>query len=129
MDAYPSYCGVSANASAFYSHCSNWGTVRSYAQATCGYESKSHTCGPKTGSPVSCGSTVSIVGPGPCKSFASAQINAPGIFVFVKDENYQRGSCSNSGGVPPGGDLCGACSSGKDCHCGDICRPINTICP
>ena len=130
VDAYPSACGLSATASASYSHCSNWGTVRTYAQASCGYESKSHTCGPKTGSPVSCSSMVSIVGAGPCKSYASAQINAAGVYIFVKDENFQRGACSgggNSGG--PGGMCGGSCSAGTDCHCGDVCRPINSICP
>lgn len=131
VNAYPSSCGVSAEASSSYSNCSGWGTVRAYALATCGYESKSHTCGPKTGSPVSCSSMVSIVGPGPCKSYASAQINAAGVYVFVKDENFQRGTCSggNSGGPGGPGGMCGPCSIGKDCHCGDVCRPIDSICP
>lgn len=130
IDAYPSYCGVSAKASASYSHCSNWGTVRTIAQASCGYESKSSTCGPKNGSPVSCSSTVSITGPTPCKSYASAQINANGVYVFQVDENYLRGSCSDSGGTSVGSGLsCGPCSSGKDCHCGDTCQPVGSICP
>lgn len=130
VDASPSTCGVSANAKASYSHCSNSGTVRSYASATCGYEAKSHSCGPKPGSPVSCSSTASIIGPGPCKSYASAQINAPGVYVYVWDENLTRGACSGPGGTASMGDLCGGpCSPGKDCHCGDICRAVNTICP
>lgn len=130
VDAYPSSCGVSATASASYSHCSNWGTVRTVAQASCGYESKSSTCGPKTGSPAACSSTVSIVGPTPCKSYASAQINANGVYVFQWDENYLRGPCSGGGTTSAGtGPLCGPCSSGKDCHCGDTCRPVGSICP
>lgn len=127
VDAYPSSCGVSAKASASYSHCSNWGTVRTFAQATCGYETKSHTCGPKNGSPVSCSSNVSIVGQGPCKSYASAQINAPSVYIFQYDENFQRGACSDPGGTT--GGLCGTCPAGKDCHCGDVCRAVGTICP
>lgn len=131
VDAYPSSCGVSAKSSASYSHCSNWGAVRTFARATCGYETKSHTCGPKTGSPVSCSSNVSIVGQGPCKSYASAEINAPGVYVFQYDENFQRGACGSDQGGTSGtsGGLCGTCAAGQDCHCGDVCRPVNTICP
>ena len=61
---------------------------------------------------------------------AVAQINAAGVYIFVKDENFQRGACpggGNSGG--PGGMCGGSCSAGTDCHCGDVCRPINSICP
>lgn len=130
VDAYPSSCGVSAKTSVSYSNCSNWGTVRSYAQASCGYETKSHSCGPKTGSPVACVvSTVSITGPGPCRSYGSVQINAPGVYVYVWDENFQRGECSSPGGTASTGGMCGPCSAGMNCNCGDICRPANLACP
>jgi hypothetical protein len=126
-EAKPSQCGATAKAFAYYSGC-NWGTVRTYAQAACGYESKSHSCGPKTGNPVSCSSMVSITGPNPCSSYGWAQINAPGVYVFVEQKNYQRGTCpgdNNSGGL----GMCGPCTIGKDCHCGDVCRTIGISCP
>ncbi len=124
VDAYPSSCGVSAKATASYSHCANTGTIRTYAQATCGYEAVTHSCGPKAGTSTSCTSQVSLIGPAPCRSYTYAQISAPNVYVYIWDENLQRGSCS----PPP--PLCGgSCAPGKDCHCGDICRPINTLCP
>lgn len=39
------------------------------------------------------------------------------------------GVAGSSGGGGDGGGMCGSCPSGNDCHCGDVCRPINTICP
>lgn len=125
-DAYPSTCGVSAKATASYSHCVYSGTVRSYAQVTCGAETKTHQCGPKSGKAVSCSATASIVGAAPCKSYAYAQITAPGVNVYVWDENLVRGTCTPPPPPPPECD----CPLGKSCHCGDgICRADNTYCP
>lgn len=123
-DAYPSLCGVSAKASASYSHCASSGSVRSYAQVTCGYETKTHQCGYKSGTTVSCAATASIVGASPCKSYSYAQISAPNVHVYVWDENVVRGTCT-----PPPPPQCD-CPSGKSCHCGDgICRLDNSYCP
>lgn len=128
-DAYTIPCGVAAKASASWSHCSYSGTVRSYAQAGCGYELVTHQCGPKSGKSVSCSSQTSITGPAPCRSFAWAEIAAPYTYVYVWDENTTRGSC-NATPPPPSTEPCGGpCPAGKSCHCGDICRPVNTYCP
>lgn len=127
-DAYSTPCGVAATSTASWSHCSHTGTVRAYAQAGCGSEIKTHQCGPKTNNPASCTAQMSITGPAPCRSYAYAQINAPDVYVFVWDENLQRGTCS-APPPPPPEPSCGPCSYGKSCHCGDICRPINTYCP
>lgn len=127
VDAAPSPCGVTAKATASYSQCSIFGTVKTYALAACGFETKTHQCGPKYGNPVSCSSQVSIVGPSPCKSYTYAQISAPAASVYIWDENFQRGSCSGPGGGI--GDKCGTCGPNQDCHCGDVCRNIGTICP
>lgn len=122
-DAYPIACGVAAMASASWSHCANWGMVRTYVKASCGYDTKTSECGPKYGNPASCSSQVSIMGPAPCKSYALAQVNAPGVYLYITDENVVRGAC---GGNPP---ACGTCPNGSDCRCGDMCRPLNTHCP
>jgi hypothetical protein len=126
-DAAPSPCGVTAKATASYSHCSKTGTVWTYAQVACGYDSKTHSCGPKSGTSVSCTSQVSIIGPVPCRSYAYAKISAPNVYVYIWDENFQRGACSS----PPQYGLCepSTCAPNQDCHCGDACRPINSICP
>jgi hypothetical protein len=34
-----------------------------------------------------------------------------------------------AGGGGGGGGKCGSCPSGQDCHCHDVCRPSNMICP
>ncbi|WP_224365482.1 hypothetical protein [Hyalangium versicolor] len=43
------------------------------------------------------------------------------------------GVLSSGGGGTPGGNSCEvpnpSCQSGYDCHCGDICRRVGTICP
>lgn len=128
-DAAPSSCGVTAKSNAFFSHCSNTGTVRTYAQAICGYESKNHTCGPKPGTSTSCASQVSITGPAPCRSYTYAQISAPNVSLYVWDENFQRGTCTSP--PPPLQGECNpdTCGPGKGCQCGDICRPVNQLCP
>lgn len=92
-DAYPIACGVGAKASASYSGCGYLGTVRTYAQAGCGYENKTHQCGPKTGNPVSCLSTTTSTGPAPCSSYAYAEITAPNANLYVWDQNTTRGAC------------------------------------
>lgn len=99
VDAYPVACGVAAKASDSYSHCSYSGTVWSYAQASCGYNTVTHQCGPKSGQSVACNSQISITGPSACKSKAFAQIVAPGVDIYVWDENTTRGAC---GSLPPG---------------------------
>jgi hypothetical protein len=129
VDASPSSCGVTAKATASYSQCSSLGTVKTYAQATCGVETKTHVCGPKQANPSFCNSQVSIVGPSPCKSFAYTHISAPSVYVYIWDENLQRGSCSGPGPGPGTGDKCGTCGPNQDCHCGDVCRNIGTSCP
>ena len=126
-DAYPSTCGVSAKASASYSHCVTSGRVLTYAQVTCGYEAKTHQCGYKYGASASCTASTSIVGASPCKSFSYAEISAPNVYVYVWDDNLVRGACSSPPPPPP---VCGSCQAGKSCHCGEnVCLPNNTICP
>lgn len=93
-DAYPISCGVGAKAWASFSHCSYVGKVQTYTQSTCGYETKIHQCGPKSGTSVSCNSQITITGPSPCKSLAWAEVYGPTGRVYVWDENTQRGSCS-----------------------------------
>lgn len=130
-DAYPITCGAGATASASYSHpCgSTKGTVKTYATATCGYITKTDQCGPHTNDPVSCSSTASQTGNGPCNSYAQAQIyGVSGVNVYIWDNNGTRGTCGPSTPPPPP-PPCGPCSYGKSCHCGDICRPENTLCP
>lgn len=123
-DAYSSSCGVSAKASALYSHCTNSGRIISYAQVTCGAETKTHQCGYKYGKAVSCAASASIVGPAPCNSYAFAEISAPSVYAYVWDENFVRGTCSS----PPPPPSCN-CPQGKHCPCGDgVCQANNTQC-
>lgn len=128
VSAYPIPCGVAASASVEYSHpCSSvQETVKTYTKATCGYSTTTHQCGPKTGNPVSCSSYSQITGPAPCDSYALAQTN----YYATWKANTTRGACySDPGGTGGNTGLCGTCPSGKDCHCGDVCRPVGSICP
>ena len=122
VDAYPSPCGAAAKAMVEYKNtCSTaTETVRTYTSTTCGYNTTTNSCGPKPGNPVSCSSYSSLTIPsGACQSYAFAQSKTFSTWEY----NYQRGTCA----PPP--PLCGPCSVGKDCHCGDICRPAGSICP
>ncbi|MBL9104777.1 MAG: hypothetical protein JNL82_27785 [Myxococcales bacterium] len=94
-DAYPITCGAAAKSSASYAHpCgSTVGTVKTYASASCGYQTKTHQCGPYAADPASCSSTSSITGAGPCSSYSFAQITGSGINVYIWDQNSQRGAC------------------------------------
>ncbi|MCY0987161.1 hypothetical protein OV203_08500 [Nannocystis sp. ILAH1] len=123
-DAYPISCGVAAKATASYSGCGPVARVRTYAQAGCGAEIKTHQCGYKTGNPVSCSSQMTFTGAAPCYSYALSEVSAPNTWIYLWDENSERGSCYQP--PPPCG---GECPAGKSCHCGDICRPNNTLCP
>lgn len=94
-DAYPIACGAGANASASYAHpCgSTAGTVKTYASASCNYQSKTHQCGPYAADPAACSSSTSITGAGPCSSYSFAQITGSGVNVYIWDQNSQRGAC------------------------------------
>ncbi|WP_224194010.1 hypothetical protein [Nannocystis pusilla] len=99
VDAYPSACGAAASASTSFAHpCgSTQGTVKTFASASCAYDTKTHTCGPKRADPASCSSYVSVTGNAPCSSYAIAQIyDAPGVNVYIYDHNYQRGPCGGT---------------------------------
>lgn len=100
-NAGPIACGVSASASAFWSHTCSASQVqlKTYALASCGSETKTHQCGPKGGNPVSCNSSTSITGAGPCKSSSYAIL--PGSYLWK--ENYVRGACGGGGGGGGGG--------------------------
>lgn len=39
------------------------------------------------------------------------------------------GLLDTAAALPVMAPMCGPCGSGKDCHCGDVCRPIGSICP
>lgn len=97
--AQPIACGVSASASASFSNTCDTktlATIRTFVSATCNDETKTSSCGPRIGNPVSCNSSTSILGSGSCSSYASAQF--PGAFIWK--ENYQKGACGGGGGVP-----------------------------
>ena len=122
VDAYPIACGAAAKATVDYSNFCSSATesVRTFTSATCGYNTTTHSCGPKVGTQISCSSYSSLTsGSGSCQSYAHVQTK----YYSVWDNNYDRGQC----GPPP--PLCGPCSAGKDCHCGDVCRPVGSICP
>ncbi|MCY0989337.1 hypothetical protein OV203_19515 [Nannocystis sp. ILAH1] len=115
VDAHPVACGAAAVASASFSHpCgSQKAYVKTFASASCEYDTKTHTCGPLRGDPVSCSSFVSDTGNAPCSSYAIAQIyDAPGVNVYLYDHNSQRGACgtpTTSGSTsfnPTGGGGC-----------------------
>lgn len=95
-NAGPLACGVSASASAFWSHtCSATQVqVKTFALASCGYQTKTHQCGPKGGNPVSCSSSTSITGAGPCKSSSYAILPS----AYLWKENTVRGACGGGGG-------------------------------
>lgn len=104
--AGPIECGVNASASATYQNTCEpnvLNTVKTFASATCNAETKTHSCGPRTGSAVSCSSAVSITGPAQCNSYASAQI--PGAYLWK--QNFTRGTCGGPGGTGWDGPECG----------------------
>lgn len=104
--AGPIACGVSASASATYQNTCDINaikTVATFASATCNAETKTHSCGPRTGNSASCSSSASITGPAPCNSYASAQI--PGAYLWK--QNYTRGTCGGPGGTGWGEPSCG----------------------
>ncbi len=97
-DAYPIACGAAATASASYAHpCgAAAGTVKTFASAACGYQTKTHQCGPYAADPAACSSSASITGAGPCNSYSMAQITGSGINVHIWDSNGQRGACGGN---------------------------------
>ena len=104
--AGPIACGVNASASATYHNtcdASAIKTIQTFASATCNAETKTHSCGPRTGSFVSCNSAVSITGPAQCNSYSSAQI--PGAYLWK--QNNTRGTCGGPGGTGWNEPACG----------------------
>ncbi len=104
--AQPISCGAGANSSALYSNgcdASAVNTIRTYASATCNGETKTHSCGPRTGNSVNCTSGTSIIGPGPCSSYSWTQL--PGFSIWK--HNYLRGSCGGPGATTLNDPPCG----------------------
>lgn len=117
-DAYPIACGAGAKATANFSHpCgSTKGTVTTYAEASCGYMTKTLKCGPKSADPASCSSTTSITGNGPCSSYAFAKIyGVYGVNLYVWDSNNQRGACGGTS-TSVTGDTFDCPSPYYECH-------------
>lgn len=130
--ATPHACGAKANASVNYSnpcYAANE-TIYTYTSATCGVVTTTHSCGNRTGNPVSCASSSIMTGAAPCDSYALAQSN----YYSTWKQNFVRGTCASD--PPPGGDTgddsgggCVNCSANQDCHCVDFCWPSTNPCP
>lgn len=123
--AGPSTCNaVQANAGVTYNNACNaiTETINTYTYATCGVITTTHSCGPKTGLSVGCGSTSTLSSASSsCQSYAYAASN----YYSTWKINDIKGYCA-----PPEEPTCGPCQGNYDCHCGEEegCIPRNQLC-
>ncbi|WAS93520.1 hypothetical protein [Nannocystis punicea] len=115
---------VKADASVIYNNACNsiTETIYTYTYATCGVVTTTHSCGPKTGISVGCGSHSYLTSAtSACESYAYAASN----YYSTWQLNNVKGYCE-----PPPTPSCGPCQAGFDCHCGewDGCIPKNQLC-
>ncbi|MDC0672383.1 hypothetical protein [Nannocystis radixulma] len=115
---------VKADASVIFNNYCNSATetIYTYTYATCGVVTTTHSCGPKTGTSIGCGSHSYLTSAtSSCESYAYAASNSYSTWQL----NNVKGYCEPT--TPPS---CGPCSAGYDCHCGDFegCVPRNQTC-
>jgi hypothetical protein len=112
---------VKADASVTFNNYCNSATetIYTYTYATCGVVTTTHSCGPKTGTSIGCGSHSYLTSAtSACESYAYAASN----YYSTWQLNHVKGYCE----PPP---VCN-CQAGFDCHCGDFegCVPKNQLC-
>lgn len=110
--AGPSSCNaVQANAGVTYNNACNatTETIQTYTYATCGVITTTHSCGPKTGLSVGCGSYSTLSSAtSSCQSYAYAASN----YYSTWKINDIKGYCEPE-------PTCGPCPGNYDCHCGE----------
>lgn len=122
--AGPASCNaVQANAGVTYNNACNatTETIQTYTYATCGVITTTHSCGPKTGLSVGCGSYSTLSSAtSTCQSYAYAASN----YYSTWKINDIKGYCA------PPEPTCGPCAGNYDCHCGEYegCVPRNQLC-